>query len=117
VIAYTTIKGTGENLKGTLREPGSQGVSPKARSECPKLLGIQAVRPNMGARIRVTNIVTLPGDNVYALDTDLNLSCAVTKQQVASGVTGHLLTQGQLTGIFSRNQAWAVGKHAVFQPE
>jgi Raf kinase inhibitor-like YbhB/YbcL family protein len=41
---------------------------------------------------------------VYALDTDLNLSPGMTKLQLASGVTGHVLAKGQLTGIYGRNQ-------------
>jgi len=41
---------------------------------------------------------------VYALDTDLNLSPGITKQQLASGVTGHVLAEGQLTGFYGRDQ-------------
>jgi Raf kinase inhibitor-like YbhB/YbcL family protein len=41
---------------------------------------------------------------VYALDTDLNLPPGITKQQLASGVTGHVLAEGQQTGIYSRDQ-------------
>ena len=41
---------------------------------------------------------------VYALDRDLNLSPGVTKHQLASGVPGHVLAEGQLTGIYGRDQ-------------
>jgi Raf kinase inhibitor-like YbhB/YbcL family protein len=41
---------------------------------------------------------------VYALDTELNLSPGITKQQLASGVAGHVLAEGQLTGVYGRNQ-------------
>jgi Raf kinase inhibitor-like YbhB/YbcL family protein len=41
---------------------------------------------------------------VYALDTNLNLSPGITKQQLASGVTGHVLAEGQLSGIYGRDQ-------------
>jgi Raf kinase inhibitor-like YbhB/YbcL family protein len=41
---------------------------------------------------------------VYALDTDLNFSPGITKQQLASGVTGHVLAEGQLTGFYGGDQ-------------
>jgi phosphatidylethanolamine-binding protein (PEBP) family uncharacterized protein len=40
----------------------------------------------------------------YALETDLNLSPGIMKQQLARGVTGRVLAEGQLTGFYGRNQ-------------
>lgn len=40
---------------------------------------------------------------VYALETDASLPPGMTKQQLASAVSGHVLAEGQLTGIYGRS--------------
>jgi Raf kinase inhibitor-like YbhB/YbcL family protein len=37
---------------------------------------------------------------IYALDTDANLLPGMTKQQLAAAVKGHVLAEGQLTGLY-----------------
>jgi len=39
---------------------------------------------------------------VYALDASLNLPSGKTKKELAAAVKGHVLAEGQLTGLYSR---------------
>ena len=41
--------------------------------------------------------------HLYALDTQLNLQAGATKQDLLAAITGHILAEAQLTGLYSRS--------------
>ncbi len=41
--------------------------------------------------------------HLYALDTQLNLQAGATKQDLLTAITGHILAEAQITGLYSRS--------------
>jgi len=63
---------------------------------------------NGGGRIGYTRPCPPSGTHhyvfhLYALDTQLNLQAGATKQDLLTAMTGHILAEAQLTGLYSRS--------------
>ena len=63
---------------------------------------------NGGGRIGYTSPCPPSGTHhyvfhLYALDTQLNLQAGATKQDLLTAMTGHILAEAQLIGLYSKN--------------
>jgi Raf kinase inhibitor-like YbhB/YbcL family protein len=90
-----TVKGLGEGVPATERVTVADGVEParQGRNDFGKV-GYGGPCPPSGTHHYIFRI--------YALDTGLGLGPKTTRQDLLRSIRGHILAEGELTGLYSR---------------